>query len=132
MSKLKVTSKKVIDCFDFDKLVQETYGRPYCFQQQDDCKGRGVEHFSVPSKWAEDYENDSIPEVVNGSKMGVSFKAWLERDPEQKLPGKDDQDSHSLELFWERNFYPDFGTLVNDLHEKGLIEEGEYTIEIDW
>ncbi len=129
---LKYSNIKQIDSFDFDELVRETYGRPYCFQQQDGCQSRGSVGIEVPSPWNQDFINDTIPEVVNGEKMGVSFKAWLERDPTKQLPGKDDNNSHSLELFWHRNFYPDLHTIVNDLHEKGLIEAGEYEINIDW
>lgn len=128
---MKFKTVKMIDCSDFDKLVQETYGRVYKFQQQDDCKSRGVEHFTVPAP-ASDYENDTIPEEVNGPEMGVSFKAWLERDPEQKLTGRYDQNDFSLKLWWGRNFYPDPQMVLNDLHEKGLIEAGEYSIDIDW
>lgn len=131
MGKLNVKTRKVIDSFDFDRLVQETYGRPYCFQQQDDCKPRGVHHFTVPEEYTCDGEmNDKIPEKINGDVMGVKFKVWLERDPKE-WNGKKGDENH-LDLFWERNFYPDFGTLVNDLHKRGLIEEGEYTLEIDW
>lgn len=129
---LKIKTKKVIDSFDFDKLVKETYGRTYCFQQQDGCQPRGNVHFSVPEESYDEEMHDDIPEVVNGSKMGVKFKTWLDRDPNKPLPGKSDDDTFSLRLFWQRNFYPDFGTLINDLHEKGLIEAGEYTMEIDW
>lgn len=131
---LEYTTKKIIDVNDFDDLVQETYGRPYSYQQQDGCKDRGVEYVNVPFKNPYDFKNDSIPEIVNGNKRGVSFKAWLERDPEQKLNDKVDQDrdGFSLNLWWERNFYPSIGMVINDLYEKGLIEEGEYVIEIDW
>lgn len=124
----------MIDVHDWDELVQKTYGRPYNFQQQDDCKERGTHELTVP-----DYENvcdqdmhDSIPEVVNGDEMGVKFAVWLARDPKQKLPGPDDQADYCLDLFWERNFYPDVQTVANDLYEKGLLEAGEYVIDIDW
>lgn len=36
-----------------------------------------------------------------------------------------------INLFWERNFYPDINTLANDLYKKGLIKKGEYLIVID-
>jgi hypothetical protein len=35
-------------------------------------------------------------------------------------------------MFWERNFYPDTYTVANDLYDKGLIEAGDYIINIDW
>ena len=132
MSKLKIQKKQVIDSFDFDDLVQETYGRHYCFQQQENCKPRGMYYFTVPETYtADDEMHDSIPEVINGRKKGVKFKVWLERDP--KKPIEDGRcDESTLNMFWGRNFYPDFGTVVNDLHSKGLIEAGEYCLEIDW
>lgn len=117
-----------VDVGDFDTLVQETYGRPYNFQQQDGCKERGIEEFSVPCKDPWDYENDSIEEKINGDEMGVSFKAWLARDPKQPVAG----DDRWIDLFWERNFYPSLDMVVNDLHGRGLIPAGHYMIIIDW
>lgn len=131
---LNYRNEKVIDDSDLDDLVVETYGRPYCFQQQDGCKERQRVRVTVPDQ-DYDYENDTIPEVVNGEEMGVSFKAWLERDPKQLLDEvRQDWDSglNSLMLFWERNFYPDVQIVLNDLHSKGLIEAGDYSIDIDW
>lgn len=62
--------------------------------------------------------------------MGVSFKSWLERDPEQKIPSKNSYDG--THLWWSRNFYPDVSMIINDLHSKGLLEAGKYVIDIDW
>jgi hypothetical protein len=64
--------------------------------------------------------------------MGVSFKAWLDRDPSKKLPNREDEDNWGLDLWWDRNFYPHVSMVINDLHTKGLLEAGEYGIEIDW
>lgn len=129
---IKFKEIKTIDVSDWDDLVEKTYGRLYNFQQQDGCKERQHVGITVPDKYPEDYENDTVPEVVNSNKMGVSFKAWLERDPEQKLTGRDDQYDWSLGLWWDRNFYPHVSMIVNDLHSKGLLEAGEYEIDIDW
>ena len=85
---LKYTNVRSVDVGDWDQLVEETYGRPYNFQQQDGCKSRGTESFSVPLEYAVadyEYETVSVPEEINGEEMGVSFKAWLERDPKQKV-----------------------------------------------
>lgn len=123
--------QKVISVQDWDDLVQTTYCRPYSFQQQDDCKERQRVHISIPDH-PYDYENETVPEVVNGDEMGVSFAAWLARDPKQKL-NADDRDSPSaIIMWWERNFYPDVQMIANDLHAKGLIEAGDYVIDIDW
>jgi len=43
-----VKNVKMIDVWDWDKLVEETYGRTYCFQQQDDCRGRGIFDITIP------------------------------------------------------------------------------------
>lgn len=133
---LGYTTRKTISDRDWDSLVEETYGRPYCLQQQDGCMDRQQIYIQVPSDDVVDQYEDvtEIPEVVNGEKMGVSFQAWLARDPKKPLsdetwnPGSES----SIRLFWERNFYPDLEVIANDLYKKGLIEEGEYYIDIDW
>jgi len=125
------TKANIIEVSDWDKLVSETYGRPYRFQQQDGCKGRGTFSIEIPSDYTEEEDmHHSIPEIVNGEVMGVKFPTWLKRDPKQLL-SEDDSES-SLEIFWERNFYPDIHTVANDLHKKGLIESDTYIINIDW
>lgn len=130
---LNIQLKNAIELQDWNSFVSEYYGKIYNFQQQDGCKDRGIFEFSVPYKYPEDFENDTIPEVVNGDGMGVSFKAWLERDVKQPLNSKDQWDRvYGLDLFWERNFYPNISMIVNDLHEKGLLPAGEYLINIDW
>jgi hypothetical protein len=131
---LKVKTNKVIDGDDWDKLVMETYGRPYCLQQQDGCMERGQVYIQVPVK-AYDHPNETVPEKTNHPKMGVSFAAWLARDPKQPLKSEDDGSGDSewvIKLWWERNFYPTVEMISNDLHKKGLLEAGEYYIDIDW
>jgi len=128
---MKITNKKFIEVDDWDELIIKTYGRPYKFQQQDDCRGRGIHTLSVPSEYDEEAEmNDYIPELVNGSKMGVKFAVWLDRDPKQQIPGQ--EQPYQLNLFWERNFYPNINTVANDLYNQGLLGKGEYIINIDW
>lgn len=128
--KLKIIKR--IEVQDWDELVSETYGRPYSFQQQDGCRERRAYNITVPVKNPQDYKNETVPENVNDNKMGVSFKAWLERDPNQKLSNPDDQESWSLGLWWDRNFYPHIDMIINDLYNKGLLEAGDYEINIDW
>ncbi len=131
MNKLKFKTEKIIDVNDWDKLVEEVYGRPYSFQQQDGCKDRGIFRFKVPSDdYPIDFEEETIPEKVNGKEMGVSFKAWLARDPKQ--PIKDQLYDFQTSLWWRRNFYPCVDMIIQDLFQKGLIEKGEYVINIDW
>lgn len=123
---LKYELKRIVSDSDFDALVEKTYGKKYCFQQQEGCRDRCQYSFSVPEKYAEDYDNDEIEIRVNGDEMGVSFKAWLAQEENFYV------DEFSDRLFWERNFYPSFEVLVNDLYEKGLIEAGDYILDVDW
>ena len=131
----------LIEVHDWDTLVSETYNRPYSFQQQNDCQDRGIFKITIPmpEDEVEEYEeqmNESIPEKVNGDIMGVRFKTWLERDPNTPFKShkkrRDANTSLDLSLFWERNFYPNIYTVANDLYKKGLIEKGDYIIDIDW
>jgi hypothetical protein len=121
----------MIEVQDWDELVEKTYGRPYSFQQQDDCKERGTHELTVPDS-AEDYENDTVPETVNHPDMGVSFAAWLARDPKQKLNAESWDSESGIRMWWERNFYPDVQMIANDLHARGLLDAGKYVIDIDW
>lgn len=116
---------------ELDALVTKTYGKIYSFQQQDGCKSRGVEHFTIPTT-EEDYENDTVPEIVNHEEMGVSFKAWLERDVKKPLSSHKKGDYDGRVLWWDRNFYPHISMILNDLYKKGLIPKGSLSIEIDW
>lgn len=126
---MKIRTEKVIELAEWDALVIKTYGRPYSFQQQDGCKQRGSFRFSVPAP-ANDFAVETVPEIVNHEQMGVSFAAWLHRDPKKPLPGQ--EYDYELGLWWERNFYPDVQMVANDLHYRGLLEAGDYTIDIDW
>lgn len=130
---MKIQTKQVIDVSEWDAFIEKTYGRPYSFQQQDGCKDRGNFDLTVPSNWKDDYKNDTVPEVINHEEMGVSFAAWRARDPKQPLDSDPDGNkSWGLSMWWERNFYPGVHTLANDLHAQGLLEAGEYVIDIDW
>jgi len=127
---MKTKTVTIVDVSEWDRLIEDTYGKPYSFQQQDGCKGRGLVNFDVPSN-EYDYKNDSIIEKVNGPEEGVSFKAWLDRDPTAKM--KDEHDgTRWLDLFWGRNFYPHVSMIINDLYDKQLLEKGKFSIDIDW
>ena len=126
---LKIRNVQMIDVSEWDRFVEQTYGRPYNFQQQDGCKDRGSFNLTVPDDDCDAEMADSVPEIVNGEEMGVKFAVWLARDPKKKIKGEAD---FGLSLWWERNFYPDVQAVANDLHAKGLLPAGEYVIDIDW
>lgn len=137
MRKLRTSVRTIIDLHEWDSFIEEVYERPYSFQQQDGCKSRGTFDFVVSSDPPNpkdykpyDYENDTVPEVVNHDEMGVSFESWLARDPKQPLPGR--EDSFGLELWWARNFYPSVDMIIDDLGRRKLLDPGDYTIIIDW
>lgn len=132
MSKLKIQTKKVIDDSDWDALVRETYGKPYCFQQQYGCQERGNFNIHINKEEVEDDNPENIPFEINGEQMGVAFKTWLKTS--EKDINKEHPESYKGQnsIFWDRNFYPDIQVVANDLCRKGLIEEGEYIINIDW
>lgn len=124
---LEYENIRLVDSDDFDYLVETIYMKPYQFQQQDGCKDRGIVEFSVPMDPDEEYDSQ-IPIKINGDKMGVSFDTWLNHDVNDKFFEEEWRNA----LFYERNFYPEFWKLVNDLHSKGHIEEGKYILNIDW
>ena len=117
----------LISVQEWDGLVTKVYGKPYNFQQQDGCKERGIVWEECPSE-GYDYEKHEIPVKVNGDEMGVSFKTWLETPADKRWFEEEWEDV----LFWKRNFYPSIDMIINDLHEKGFIPEGDFGIEIDW
>ncbi len=128
---MKIRTEKVISVQDWDELVSKTYGRPYSFQQQDGCKERQRVNLTVPCGHIEELESelpDSIPEELHGG-ICVRFATWLGRDPKAPIV---DGGTKYLDLWWARNFYPDVQVVANDLHQLGLIEAGEYVIDIDW
>jgi hypothetical protein len=129
---IRVETIQTISLQDFDELVSDTYGRPYSFQQQDGCKERQHVDISVPTPYSEDYDNDTIFEETNAHVTGVSFKAWLARDPEQRLGCDNGDAGWMIELWWNRSFYPCVDMVINDLYSKGLLDAGDYVINIDW
>lgn len=127
---MNIKKTNLIEVQDWDDLVEKTYGRPYMFQQQEGCQDRGTFQITIPVENYSDEFDEEIPEKVNGEIMGVKFSTWLTRDPKQKLKGQTNNWENSL--WWERNFYPDIQMVANDLYKKGLIEKGDYLINIDW
>lgn len=108
---------------EFSKLVREVYGRPYQFQQQGDMMGQeSIYQFSVPAQGIGDHW------------QAVPLDEWLAATPPSKLDlGQGyDRDSFTENLRWEREFYSEMEDIVNDLHAKGLIEEGDYALHIWW
>ncbi len=127
---LNIQDVKMIAEGDFSAFVSKVYGRPYCFQQQEDCQSRGIRRVAVPSWDHEDFAATEIPEEINGDEMGVSFASWLARDPAAPVGNRTEK--WAIDLFWMRNFYPHLDMIIDDLHERGLLPEGEYIIDINW
>lgn len=119
----------VVDYQDWNELVSTTYGKPYNLQQQNGCMSPCNIRITVPDVEF-DFDRTEIPDIINGTAMGVSFKSWSSRDLNEWYGDPDDK--RFIELFWERNFYPDICMLANDLHERGLILAGDYLIAIEF
>ncbi len=68
--------------------------------------------------------------IIGVQEMGVSFETWKNTPRDAFL--EELKDEWRSDLFWERNFYPHFSMIVKDLYERGILEEGEYGIDIDW
>jgi len=128
---MKITTEQVIKVEDFNTLVENTYSRPYDLQQQDGCMDRQLLRVTVPEE-CDDYDNTTVEEPVTSDEMGVSFEAWKNRDPGEKLASSDVYSKWEVELWFRRKFYPELQMLLNDLYKKGLLASGDYTIEIDW
>lgn len=114
MLKLKYTEKRIISDDNWDSFVQAIYKRPYCFQQQDGCKERGIYTFKVPQNGTEDRNQEDY-------EYGVPFEEWLAADSKDMS-----------EMKWHREFFPDITMIIEDLYSEGLIEAGNYIINIDW
>lgn len=122
---LKVKKTTVINCSDWDKFVESVYSIPYCLQQQNGCMDRQSIHLTVPDKF------EAEVNVSPGENhFPVSLEVWKSRDPTQKI--KDQEYDWQLQLWYHRNFFPDLQEVANDLYNRGLLEKGEYLIEIDW
>lgn len=86
-----------------------------------------------------------------------TFQEWLDRDvnepvpdastdfwvkhsnedpqiPKPYIPPAEDRLPGGLihDLWWTRNFFPPLGEVINDLHKRGLLQEGEYRIHAWW
>ena len=129
------TSYTTFDYYDFNKLVEKTYDKFYCFQQQDNGRKHGVYTFEIPVKSPFNYQNISIPEIVNHSEIGVDFYTWLQRDIHKPLKDvkytTDFNKSLGLRLWWDRNFFPSIDMIINDLYKNGILPEGFLKIIID-
>lgn len=127
---------KYIDSSDWDKLVRKVYGKQYCYQQQDDCRDRGsYEVYPTSEDDAEFTTIDSMKIECNGDDMGVTFDLWLNTPADYFTSNKltIEENGYSWdELWWERNFYPSANVIARDLQDKGLLEEGSFTIIVDW
>ena len=59
---------------------------------------------------------------------GVSFKSWLERNPDKFLESQFGNERWAIDDWWEKAFYPHHEMVANDLHSKGLLQKGDYVI----
>jgi len=130
MTTLKYKTVKFVELRHWNEFVEQVYGRPYNLQQQDGCLPRGTISFTVPDGDC-GHENDTIDEFLS-DEGGVSLAGWLARDPTQFIPTVKSDEEWRTKMWWERNFYPMLEEVATDMYTKGLLEQGEYVINIDW
>lgn len=128
---LRIQNKKVVEVSEWDRLVEEVYGKPYNFQQQDGCKSRGTHDLGVPTGW--ETTGDDEEYELDGNWDYVPLKVWISKDP-KTFPEGEEYDKYEWQrnIFWERDFYPDIDEIADDLYKRGLLKEGSYLINIDW
>lgn len=109
---LEFEERKIIQSSDWDKFVCETYGRPYCFQQQAGYRDRGTYEFTVPDPYGIEFCGP------------ISLSEWANEEIDPNPPLK-------ITFHWHRIFHPDYMEVASDLHKRGLIKSGTYYIEVD-
>lgn len=128
-----VKNVMLIDSLVFDKIVESVYGKHYYFQQQNGCRYKGIDLYTVPVMGfkEEDQELNKLEDlnrVVNSNTMGIYFSDWLNTD----YSTDNWNDNYHKLLWWERNFYPCPEMIINDLFDKGVLPKCELVIHIDW
>lgn len=109
---LKSETVKLIWESDFSKLVSETYGRPYQFQQQGDMMGQDtIYKFSIPDATWHPTPEDAAKDI----------QEWI-NDPRE----------FKYEFEAERECYPPIESVIVDLHERGIIDPGDYALHVWW
>jgi hypothetical protein len=118
---LKMSSYKLLKAQQWDKLVQNTYGKPYrLYAQVPYSKAYHWQWFYPGSiKPDESYlSTDIIDEYDNW--WGVQFDAWVAK------PNTGQGDN-----YWHSKCYPTLAAVAHDLLQKGLISEQGHFIYLE-
>lgn len=127
--KLEYQNLRVIENYKWSEFISSVYNLPYNYQQQNECQNTNFE-FNIPNDLEEeDLGSDSIPYEVNGKDECVKFDVWVNSKLED-ISKNFEYESDAV-IFYNRNFYPSIFQILNDLYNRGLIEEGDYLIRID-
>lgn len=100
------------------ELITETYGRPYRLQQGG--MGEFLGQDTIVSV--------SVPEEADDVDVQL-FAIWLQQDA---TPPADSIARWKWKLEWERYKAAPIQPILNDLHEKGLLDAGDYVIHVWW
>lgn len=117
---------KLIHVSEWNRYVRETYNRPYDLSEQEG-RDRGIIEFVVPLPSAEDYSRTSLAK----DEEGVSFATWLNRNTKEPFEPNED-DPYYIVRYFNCRFYPSLEMVIYDLYIIGLLEPGNYVINIDW
>lgn len=111
----------LIDEGEFSRLVSKTYQRPYSFQQQGSMMGQDtIWEFSLPLR----YEPDD--EYGYNDWEGPSLLEWC------TTPIGEFDSEWKAKLHWHREYYPEFEAVIDDMHKRGLIPDGDYALHVQW
>jgi len=132
MPELKYYDQPVVDCSDFDRFVEEVYGRRYSTvsgMRGDDRLGHYTYHFVDVEQWLmdkqwEEFEEglrewqkmkEKYPQYYSDSDVPATFEEW------SKLEGYD-----------ARNNSPSIEEMVYHLRMDGYEVPAEFTVLVDW
>jgi len=136
VSELKRFEGIVIDCSEFDRFVEEVYGRKYSTVNgmESDMLGHYTYHSVDADQW--EYDNFPTPEQIADreaydAEMREKYPTWgaYERDDEPSVSfedwmQKDGWDAH--------NDCPDINEMVYRLRKDGHEVPAQFTVLVDW
>lgn len=117
---VSIQDVRLIEEREFSALVTRVYGRPYRLQQNMMLGQDTIYPLTVPE-----------PEPVDESHE-PSFAEWASQDPDLDADGHPWRHAWEKEIWWEREFYPPFSALVNDLYERGHLPMGTFMLHVWW
>lgn len=93
----KIVTMVKVDYNDFERFIQETYGRIYEVAAEEEWSNDSAHNYTVRKEPLDEYEQEKMNKFLAGRRAPRMTRVFLQ-----------------------------------DMANKGLILEGEYTIEVSW